>query len=103
MTNAVHWVTGIGWGMQYGLVVRKLPGGGWAGALVLGPVVWLSSYVILGGLGVYKPIWQYDAQTLGKDLLAHLVYGSSVALSFAAMAGRYWRHGGGQGELRVVA
>jgi hypothetical protein len=37
--------------------------------------VWASDYVTLPLAGVYQPIWEYDAQTLYKDLSAHLVFG----------------------------
>jgi hypothetical protein len=87
MTNLAHWATGVGWAVQYGLIVRKLPGGLKVGLLAFGPIVWLSSYVILGGLRVYKPIWEYDAETLAKDLVAHLIYGSTVVVSFAILTG----------------
>ena len=48
-------------------------------ALALGPVVWLSGYVVLPLAKVYKPIWDYDARTLAKDLSAHLLYGTAIA------------------------
>jgi len=37
---------------------------------------------------VYKPIWKYDARTLGKDLSAHLVYGATTGATFAVLARR---------------
>jgi hypothetical protein len=81
----VHWVTGAGWGLQYGLLTTRTPHR-WILALSLGPVVWLSSYVVLPLAKVYKPIWNYDAQTLSKDLSAHLVYGIVTASAFTALA-----------------
>lgn len=74
MTNAVHWSTGMQWGAVYGIAAPHLKQP-WA-ALAFAPVVWGSSYVILPALGVYKPIWKYDAKTLWQDFSAHLVYGS---------------------------
>jgi hypothetical protein len=83
--NVVHWATGIAWGAQYGLVAagraRRLQRFG----PVFGAVVWLSSYVLLPPTGIYQPIWEYDARTLGKDLSAHLVYGRTTAAAFAAI------------------
>jgi hypothetical protein len=40
---------------------------------------------ILPLVGVYKPIWAYDAQTLANDLSAHLVFGSTTSAVFAAL------------------
>ena len=81
------------WGTQYGLaaaaMTRRRTGAPWSRRLELslafGPVVWLSSYVILPLLEVYKPIWEYDAGTLGKDLSAHLLYGAATSGAFAAL------------------
>ena len=87
-TNIVHWATGVGWGVQYGLLASRptrhpvLRAGG------LGPAAWLSSYVVLPLAEVYKPIWQYDARTLAKDLSAHLVFGAGTSAAFAALARR---------------
>jgi hypothetical protein len=85
-TNLVHWATGIGWGIQYGALASLTSRRPLIRAAALGPSAWLSSYVLLPLAGVYKPIWTYDAMTLAKDLSAHLVYGSTTAGSFAAIA-----------------
>jgi hypothetical protein len=37
-------------------------------------------------LGVYKPIWKYDLETLRKDLSAHLVFGTATAAAFCLLA-----------------
>jgi hypothetical protein len=86
-TNLVHWATGISWGVQYGLLACKTSDVPWLRALALGPVAWLSSYVILPLLGVYKPIWDYDTRTLRDDLSAHVVFGTATSAVFAALRG----------------
>jgi hypothetical protein len=88
-TNVVHWAMGIGWGAQYGALAQLRPGDRLAvRALVLGPVVWASGYVVLPVLGVYKPIWEYDSRTLADDLSAHLVYGTTTAAAAALLGDR---------------
>jgi uncharacterized membrane protein YagU involved in acid resistance len=57
----------------------------WYG-LPFGATVWASGYVVLPLLGVYDPIWKYDLETLGKDLSAHLVYGTATAAAFGLLA-----------------
>jgi hypothetical protein len=84
-TNLMHWVTGIGWGLQYGALASRTSRQPWLRALALGPVVWLAGYAVLPLAGVYKPIWEYDAGTLGEDLSAHLVYGVATSAVFAAL------------------
>jgi hypothetical protein len=85
-TNAMHWATGAGWGVQYGLVVGKSSRHRWLFGLTLGPVAWLTSYVVLPLAKVYKPIWDYDAKTLAKDLSAHMAYGAVTGAAFAVLA-----------------
>jgi hypothetical protein len=84
-TNIVHWATGIGWSVQYGALAGVTARHRWARAAALGPVVWLSGYVLLPLAKVYKPIWEYDAQTLAKDLSAHMVFGAVTSATFAAL------------------
>ena len=54
--------------------------------VLLGPAVRLAGCVVLPLAKVYKPIWEYDAQTLRKDLSAHVLYGTVTAAAFAALA-----------------
>ena len=84
-TNVVHWATGIGWGAQYGALAHTTSRHPWIRALALGPAAWLASYAILPLAKVYKPIWDYDARTLGADLSAHLVFGTATAAAYAAL------------------
>ena len=93
-TNAVHLMTGIGWGLQYGALAAKSTKHPLARVLALGPAVWMAGYVVLPLAGVYEPIWKYDAKTLGKDLSAHLVYGLVTGATFASLSG-----GGGRRNL----
>jgi len=86
--NAVHWATGIGWGVQFGVLAASLRRPAWRLGLALGPAAWGSSYALLGAAGVYKPIWEYDGPTLAKDLSAHMAYGAATGLSFGVLA---WR------------
>ena len=82
LNNATHWAFGLAAGAGYGLLV----GSRRKAKVVYGPpfgaVVWASGYVVLPVLGVYEPIWHYDRKTLGKDLRAHLVFGTATAAAF---------------------
>jgi hypothetical protein len=84
-TNLMHWATGIGWGIQYGVLAGRMSRHRVIAALALGPVAWLASYAILPLAHVYKPIWKYDARTLADDLSAHLVYGGATSVALAAV------------------
>ena len=84
-TNIVHWLTGAGWGIQYSVLGRNAGRGRWALGLLLGPSAWATSYVVLPPLGLYKPIWEYDAGTLEKDLSAHMLFGIVTAGALEAL------------------
>ena len=85
-TNLMHWATGIGWGLQYGALASRTSRHPWIRAFALGPSAWLASYAILPLAKVYKPIWEYDAPTLGDDLSAHVVFGTATSAVFAALS-----------------
>jgi len=87
LNNLTHWGFGLGAGAAYGFLlgtqhkkskVRYGP--------PFGAAVWANGYVVLPLLGVYKPIWKYDLETLGKDLSAHLVFGTTTAAAYAVLA-----------------
>lgn len=54
----------------------------WDNAPAPAQVAKANSCAVLPVIGVYKPIWQYDARTLAKDLSAHVVYGVVTAETF---------------------
>lgn len=83
-TNVMHWLTGAGYGLSHGLVQhdRDVVVGGAATGLT----GFANSYLTLGAMGIYEPIWRYDSQTLAKDLSAHLVFGLVTSLAYRALA-----------------
>ena len=88
LNNVTHWGFGLVNGAGYGLLVGSRPSASvWYGP-PFGAAVWANGYVVLPLLGVYEPIWKYDLQTLGKDLSAHLVFGTATATAFCLLAHR---------------
>lgn len=92
-SNVMHWSTGMQWGVLLGLVLggrSRSPGVGLSivSGVAVGATAFASSYVVLPLVGLYKPIWEYDAKTVWKDLSAHLVYGSVTGLVLGALAGK---------------
>lgn len=47
-----------------------------------GATAWATAYTVLAPADLYKPIWEYDAKTLWRDLNAYFVYGTVTALAF---------------------
>ena len=87
--NITHWATGIGWGVQYGLLASSVssPRGRAVAASALGPAVWGASYVVLPAAKLYQPIWDYGVKTLARDLTAHMAFGSGTATVFRVLRG----------------
>ena len=91
LNNATHWGFGLATGAAYGLLVRRQTSKVWYG-VPFGAAVWAGGYVVLPQLGAYQQIWKYDLETLGKDLSAHLVFGTATAAAFTLLTDRHGRH-----------
>jgi hypothetical protein len=87
VNNVTHWAFGVANGAQYGIVAASLkrPAKIRHG-LLFGATVWATGYVVLPAAKLYKPIWEYDATTLAKDLSAHLVYGLATATALRVLS-----------------
>lgn len=85
VSNVTHWGYGVAWGALFGLVAGSLRTPRLRHGLALGPIVWASGYVVLPLAELYKPMWEYDAKTLARDLAAHTVYGLATAGAFRAL------------------
>lgn len=85
-TIAAHWAFGSASGAAYGVVAGSLGRPRPQDGLPFGVAVWALGYVLLPQAGLYKPIWEYDVETLAKDLSAHLAYGLSTATVFSLLA-----------------
>jgi hypothetical protein len=77
---------GVGWGELGGLAAAILPVPALVTGIGTGVTAWATSYAVLGRLGIYKPIGEYDRETLWKDLSVHLVYGATLG-AVLTMAG----------------
>lgn len=82
-TNVMHWLTGIGYGLSHGLLQHdRNP---ILGGLTTGLAAFTNSYVMMGALGIYKPIWEYDAEALWKDASAHVAFGLATGFTYNAL------------------
>jgi hypothetical protein len=88
MNNVVHWGTGLGWGALHGVVNGSMQRQRVLTGLLTGAGAWLTSYATLAPAGLYKPIWEYDIETLWKDLSAHLAFGAGVGLAYRVLSRR---------------
>jgi hypothetical protein len=84
LTQATHWLYGIGWGIIYGLGRETVIGRPRRHGLLLGAGGWGASYLQLVPMGIYEPPWRYPARELALDLSYHLVYGSFVVGAYDA-------------------
>jgi hypothetical protein len=88
MNNAVHWLTGVGWGALHGLVFGSTPNARTAHGLATGATAWASSYALLSRAKLYKPMREYPLPVLWRDLSAHLVYGLATGTAFQVLVAR---------------
>jgi hypothetical protein len=86
VNNVTHWTFGLVSGAQYGVVAGSLRNPRLRYGLPFALGVWGTGYVVLPATGLYQPIWRYDAETLAKDLSAHIVYGLTTAAAFHVLA-----------------
>jgi hypothetical protein len=81
-STVAHWAYGASAGAAYGVLAGSLrdprPGYG----VPFGAAVFAGSYIVLPVAGLYKPIWQYDAEVVAWDLGAHLAYGAATGAAF---------------------
>ena len=88
MTNVMHWVTGVAWGVNHGIVVGSMSRRRSSYGLLTGMAAWSASYAMLAPAGLYQPIWRYPPAVLAKDASAHAVYGLVTGTAFRLLAGR---------------
>jgi uncharacterized membrane protein YagU involved in acid resistance len=86
VTIAAHWAFGSASAAAYGVLAGSRRRSGPLDGIPFGAAVWALGYAVLPQAGLYKPIWEYDAETLAKDLSAHLVYGLTTATVFSLLS-----------------
>ena len=86
MNNVVHWATGVMWGTLHGILVGSVKEPRVSYGLATGTAAWLTSYALLGAANLYKPMWEYSASTLAKDLRAHLAFGLGTGAAFRILS-----------------
>ena len=86
MNNAVHWATGVAWGLAHGALIGSVSSPRARYGLATGTLAWTGSYALLAPAGLYQPIWKYPAAVLAKDLSAHLVFGLGTGAAFRALS-----------------
>lgn len=81
LNNAAHWGYGTALGAPRGLIAMAGLRGPAASAAHLG-VVLATENVVLPGLDVSPPAWQWEATEIGIDLLHHTVYAEATSLTY---------------------
>ncbi|WP_345761325.1 hypothetical protein [Diaminobutyricibacter sp. McL0608] len=83
--NLMHWGYSVSAAVGYTMVSASLHRPRTGYGLIFGAGMWGLSYAILTPMHLYKRITEYDAKTLGKDLVAHLVYGVGTAAAVSLL------------------
>jgi hypothetical protein len=82
ISTIAHWGYGTSVGAVYGIVAGSLPTPHPLYGVPFGTAVFANDYIALPVARLYKPIWEYDADTLAWDLGAHLAYGVGTGTTF---------------------
>ena len=86
---AAHFAFGASAGAVYGLLAPHLPVGPVAGGVGYGLAVWAGSYLgWLPATGLYKQPEHEPAGRHASIVLSHVVWGATLGLLHAALAGR---------------
>ena len=85
--NVVHWATGIGWGLVHSVVRTVTPMATLVSGVAIGAAAFGTSYSVLPRMGIYKPLSEYDGETLWQDLSAHLVLGAATGATAGVLRG----------------
>ena len=85
MNNAVHWATGVAWGVTHGVPAGSASSSRARYGLATGVVAWAASYAMLAPAGLYQPIWKYPVSVLANDLSGHLVFGLGAGVAFKVL------------------
>jgi uncharacterized membrane protein YagU involved in acid resistance len=81
LSLAAHFGYGAAVGSIYAAAAPKMPGPPLVKGSVYGVAVWAGSYLgLLPGLGILKPATRHPARRAGLMILAHLVWGTGVAI-----------------------
>lgn len=79
--NLVHWAYGTGWGAVRGLIGAFGLKGPGAAATHFG-AVWGAEQVVLPGLDVSPPAWEWGTEEVAVDAFHHLVYVAATGLAY---------------------
>jgi hypothetical protein len=79
VNNVTHWGYGMSAGAPFGILAGLASSSKLRYGLPFGAGVWATGYAVLPALGVYRPIWEYDLATLGKDLTSSRVSAGSCS------------------------
>lgn len=82
MNDLTHWATGSMWGAVHGILAGSTPLRTGLGPAT-GTLAWLTSYAVLVPAGLYRPMNEYEWNTLWKDWSAHLVFGTVTGFAFS--------------------
>lgn len=89
--DVVHWSTGAGWGAVAGALAGTTRLGAVPAGVTAGIGAVSTAYGALGAMGIYKPVREYDADTLWQDVSAHLVFGAATGMALAALRSAFRR------------
>jgi hypothetical protein len=84
--QAVHWGYGAAWGAMYGIVQSSLRFPDFVHGTVFGTVVGLVASTVVPAIGLTPPPTRQPALTNAMQMIYHLLYGWTTALTFRLLS-----------------
>jgi predicted cobalt transporter CbtA len=85
-SGAVHYAMGAGFGVLFGVLVRRVPAPALAGGVLWGIAIWLvGDEALAPALGLSRRPWDYPPSMHAKALASHLVYGVVADAGFRVL------------------
>ena len=86
VSTIAHWGYGSAAGAAYGILAASLPTPHPRYGVPFGAALFANDYIALPVVGLYQPIWEYDAKSLAWYLCAHLAYAAGTGTTFELLA-----------------
>ncbi len=85
VNQGMHWLYGASWGIPYGVITAGTKVRPEVSGPALGVVVWGAALAQYPALGLAAPPWKRSLESLGSELVFHLVYGVGAGAALRAL------------------
>ncbi len=85
VNQGMHWLYGTSWGVPYAVIATGTGVRPEVSGPLLGVTVWGAALIQYPALGLAPPPWKRSLESLGSELLFHVVYGIGAGAALRAL------------------